>query len=405
MRRLTKHLLLTSALLTALISIIIEVYFHPSPISTTIVYKSLASPSSIINDFISYFRRHHHHHHRKAACNDSKWSQLIPPHQSGAQILTVDLNGCANFSSVQKAVDAVPDYNPYRTIIIVDSGVYREKVIVWENKTNVTIQGQGYLNTSIVWNDTANSSGGTIYSASVSIFAFNFVAYDISFQNTAPAASPGDVGSQAVALRIAGDQAAFYNCGFYSSQDTLLDDKGRHYFRQCFIQGSIDFIFGNALSLYEECTINSIAKEVVAGVSGCITAQKRESEAERTGFSFMNCCVTGTGRVWLGRAWGSYSTVIFSKTYLPSIIVPEGWDDWNNSSNDKTIFFGEYECCGPGANYTMWPKYAKNLDYSEAVRFMDISFIDGNEWVLPPRSSDGRNPCDNQNYGELVRDY
>ncbi|PKU82892.1 putative pectinesterase 15 [Dendrobium catenatum] len=257
MRRLTKHLLLTSALLTALISIIIEVYFHPSPISTTIVYKSLASPSSIINDFISYFRRHHHHHHRKAACNDSKWSQLIPPHQSGAQILTVDLNGCANFSSVQKAVDAVPDYNPYRTIIIVDSGVYREKVIVWENKTNVTIQGQGYLNTSIVWNDTANSSGGTIYSASVSIFAFNFVAYDISFQNTAPAASPGDVGSQAVALRIAGDQAAFYNCGFYSSQDTLLDDKGRHYFRQCFIQGSIDFIFGNALSLYEVRTYST----------------------------------------------------------------------------------------------------------------------------------------------------
>lgn len=147
---------------------------------------------------------------------------------------------------------------------------------MWANKTNITMQGQGFLNTSIAWNDTANSTGGTIYSASVSIFSFNFIAYNISFQassppsndlvlllatlfpiihgvmqNTAPPASPGDVGAQAVALRIAGDQAALYGCGFYGAQDTLLDERGRHYFRECFIEGSIDFIFGNSRSLYE----------------------------------------------------------------------------------------------------------------------------------------------------------
>lgn len=70
-------------------------------------------------------------------------------------------------------------------------------------------------------------------------------------QNTAPRPSPGDVGAQAVALRIAGDQAAFYGCGIYGAQDTLLDDRGRHFFRDCFIEGSIDFIFGNARSLYQ----------------------------------------------------------------------------------------------------------------------------------------------------------
>lgn len=70
-------------------------------------------------------------------------------------------------------------------------------------------------------------------------------------KNTAPPASPGDIGNQAVALRIVGDQAAFYGCGFYGAQDTLHDDRGRHYFKECFIQGSIDFIFGNARSLYE----------------------------------------------------------------------------------------------------------------------------------------------------------
>lgn len=70
-------------------------------------------------------------------------------------------------------------------------------------------------------------------------------------QNVAPAPDPGDVGGQAVALRVSGDQSAFYGCGFYGAQDTLNDDQGRHYFKECFIQGSIDFIFGNGRSLYE----------------------------------------------------------------------------------------------------------------------------------------------------------
>lgn len=83
---------------------------------------------------------------------------------------------------------------------------------------------------------------------------FQFVNYFIWFlfeKNTAPPPAPGRIGAQAVALRIAGDQAAFYGCGFYGAQDTLNDDRGRHYFRECFIQGSIDFIFGKARSLYE----------------------------------------------------------------------------------------------------------------------------------------------------------
>eukprot|EP01018_Ginkgo_biloba_P020333 Gb_41519 [translate_table: standard] len=173
-------------------------------------------------------------------------TQLVPQPNVGKI-----LDGCGNFTTVQKAVDAVPDNNPNRTIIVITAGVYKEKVSVSDTKPNITFQGQGYLKTSIAWNDTANSSHGTIYSASVSVFALNFIARNISFQNTAPAANPGDVGGQAVALRISGDKAAFYGCGFYGAQDTLHDDRGRHYFKECLIQGSIDFIFGNARSLYE----------------------------------------------------------------------------------------------------------------------------------------------------------
>ncbi|KAG2682833.1 hypothetical protein I3843_10G002100 [Carya illinoinensis] len=272
MRIKTTFVWLSGAFAIALLSSFISTYGIPpsftsiAKISSQLDGFNLAILNEVVKhgetmeDFLSgltYMEsRHHHRRKPKRKCNKKKWKSRLISIYKVALVLTVDLKGCANFRSVQKAVDAVPENSPARTLISIDSGTYGEKVVVNANKTNVIFQGQGYLNTAIEWNDTANSTGGTAHSFSVAIFAPNFTAYNISFKNTAPSPPQGTIGGQAVALRIAGDTAAFYGCGFYGAQDTLNDDRGRHYFRECFIQGSIDFIYGNARSLYESSLEN-----------------------------------------------------------------------------------------------------------------------------------------------------
>ncbi|OVA05561.1 Pectinesterase [Macleaya cordata] len=312
---------------------------------TSLSLKTFSS-SPILSIFFNPFSFNSHHHHQNhrnkkktgASICDNFAPNFPTIDTTTTSILCVDTNGCCNFTTVQSAVDAVGVFSRKRTIIWINTGIYFEKVMVPRTKVNITFQGQGFESTAIVWNDNANSSHGTFYSGSVQVFAPNFIAKNISFMNVAPMPGPGVVGAQAVAIRIAGDQSAFWGCGFFGAQDTLHDDRGRHYFKDCFIQGSIDFIFGNGKSLYENCRLISIANPVPVGVriiNGAITAHGRASSDENSGFAFVNCSVGGTGRVWLGRAWRPFSRVIFAYTSLSAIISPEGWNDFNDPTRDQ----------------------------------------------------------------------
>ncbi|OQU90232.1 hypothetical protein SORBI_3002G370300 [Sorghum bicolor] len=179
--------------------------------------------------------------------------------------IVVSQDGTGHSRTVQGAVDMVPAGNRRRVKILVRPGVYREKVTVPITKPFVSLIGMGSGRTVITWNarasDIDHRSGhqvGTFYSASVAVEADYFCASHITFENSAPAAPPGAVGQQAVALRLSGDKTMLYRCRILGTQDTLFDNIGRHFLYNCEIQGSIDFIFGNARSLYQDGAVRGV---------------------------------------------------------------------------------------------------------------------------------------------------
>ncbi|CAN6467254.1 unnamed protein product [Victoria cruziana] len=315
------------------------------------------------------------HHHRKM---DHKLAMA----EENRVWIKVAQDGSGNFTSLRDALDSVEEKNKRRIIIQIAPGIYREKVVIKKKKPFITLLGDSRDPPTFTGNDTAATLGGdgkpmrTYHSPTVAINSHYFVAINIRFENTAPNPEIGQIGGQAVALRISGNKAAFYNCSFFGHQDTLYDHKGVHYFKDCFIQGSVDFIFGYGRSLYENCQMNSISTNVAS-----VTAQKRTNVSLSSGFSFLNGTVSGSGLVYLGRAWGDHSRVVFSYTYLDKVVIPEGWNDWGIPARESSVYYGEYKCSGPGANMTERVHWIRSLSFEEALPFLGTHFIDGQKWL------------------------
>ncbi|XAR72802.1 Pectinesterase [Bertholletia excelsa] len=285
---------------------------------------------------------------------------------SRAVLIRVDQSGKGDYQKIQDAIDAVPSNNSQLAFIWVKPGTYTEQIVVPADKPFITVSGTDASNTIITW-----SEGGDIHDSSAfTVFASDFVGRYLTIQNTF-----GTSGI-ATALRVAGDRAAFYNCRILSFQDTLLDELGRHYFSNCYIEGGTDFICGDAASLYERCHLHSISPG-----DGAITAQHRESPLENTGFVFLGCKITGLATAYLGRPWGAYSRVVFAYSSLSSVILPEGWNDWNDPTTHSTVYYGEYKCYGPGAKRTGRVEWSKSLSSQEVSPFLSKAMIGGRGWL------------------------
>jgi len=259
---------------------------------------------------------------------------------------TVAKDGSGNFKTIQEAINAVPDLRANRTRILIKPGVYKEKLTLASTKTNVSFIGEDALKTILTYDDYApkkNRFGeniGTSGSSSFFIYGDGFTAENITFENSA-----GPVG-QAVAVRIDGDKVSFWNCRFLGFQDTLYPhgENSRQYYKNCYVEGTVDFIFGFSTALFNDCTI-------YCKNTGYVTAASTP-QGKAYGFVFRGCTITGSaadGAFYLGRPWRPYAKVAFLNCELGKVINPKGWDNWSNPQNELTATFSEYNNTGAGA--------------------------------------------------------
>ncbi|KAI3895491.1 hypothetical protein MKX03_035458 [Papaver bracteatum] len=304
--------------------------------------------------------------------------------------ILVDQRGHGDYIKIQDAVNSIPSPNTHWIAINLTPGVYREKVNITTGKNCILLQGNDRDETSIEWNSYVNEGGNPFESATFTSVAEYLVVKNITFKNTYNLEVQGRKVNKAVAASIFGDKSSFYDCGFIGLQDTLADASGRHYFRNCHIEGAMDFIWGNGQSIYEYCEI-TVQKypHPRYRVTSVITAQGRESEEQTTGFVFKFGKLNGLGNptTILGRAWRTCSTVLFKNMTFSGHgvvkVLPIGWDHWDK--NVTRIVYAEADNTGLGSNLddrVNWERIGnKSLTAEQWHYYTDMSFIDHEGWL------------------------
>ncbi|KAL5782247.1 hypothetical protein ACOSP7_007276 [Xanthoceras sorbifolium] len=295
-------------------------------------------------------------------------------------------DGSGQFKTITDALNAVPKKNSKTFVIYIKAGVYQETVMVTKNLTNVMFLGDGPTKTKITGNKNYIDGTNTMRTATVSILGPNFIAKDMGFENSA-----GAIKHQAVALRVQADKSVFYNCQMDGYQDTLYVHAHTQFYRDCTISGTIDFIFGDAAAVFQNCKM--VIRKPLDNQSCIVTAQGRNNSRSATGIVLQNCIITGdpaylpvknVNKAYLGRPWKEYSRTIIMQSQIDDIIQPEGWLPWMGDFALNTCWYGEYGNRGPGAVQTgrvTW-KGIKKVNANQANSFTVAQFIKDN-WIKP----------------------
>jgi pectinesterase len=290
------------------------------------------------------------------------------------------IEGTTEFPTIQMAMDHHPfagpapgkDGRPARVYIEIAPGIYHERVIVTQNHPDITFIGMGKSSEDVVITNSLNAkqAGGTFFTETVEINGAGFEANNITFENTA-----GNTG-QAVAVANRSDRSIFKHCRFLGHQDTLFADYGRQYYVDSYIEGGVDFIFGNATAVFDHVELHSNGP-------GYLTAQSRTAAVQTTGYVILNSKVTSGNidhsEIGLGRPWRPYSRVIYINTKLPSDVRPGGWNNWGKTSNEQTAYYAESNSTGPGANSTARVPWSHQLNAAQTKQFLPARFLRGND--------------------------
>lgn len=299
------------------------------------------------------------------------------PPAAVAPDLIVAADGSGNVKTVQEAIDKVPENNPKRFIITIKPGIYKEQIKIPAAKPYISLIGESAEKTILTFNLANKDVGSTSASCSTYIGGHDFYAENITFENSF------GTGSQAVAVLAEADRVVFKHCRFLGWQDTLYAKNGRQFYEDCYIEGHVDFIFGQAAAVFENCEIRSKG-------DGYIAAPMRFAADEPSGFVFNKCRLIGANTkngVYLGRPWRDYGRTVFLETEMGAHIRPEGWSNWL-PEREKTAYFAEYKSSGKGANISARVKWSHQLTETEAKGFSTESFLKGRDNWDPKTATD-----------------
>jgi pectinesterase len=301
---------------------------------------------------------------------DKKLSGLAKVFETGKiRTITVDLNGPADFNSIQKAVDSVGEDNKERVVVLIKPGFYNQRVFIPKNKPFITLRGSDPFKTTISYNLTHDTlkSDGTKYladCATLIVESNDLILENLTIENTY---GPHP---QALAAKLNSEHALAVNCRFLGGQDTLMANLGRQYYLNCYIEGGTDFIYGYSQSFFDNCRIYCKG-------NSHITAHAALEPNLPTGFVFYNCRITTADGIKtdLGRPWRPYAKVIYYDCWLDKGIKPAGWDNWRDPNREKTAYYAEYKSSGPGANPEGRVKWSHQLTDDEAGKYLPENFM------------------------------
>lgn len=274
----------------------------------------------------------------------------------------VAADGSADYKTVQEAIDAVPMHNDHPVMIHIAPGTYKEKITISGDKPHIKFIGESAETTVLTYDDFGGKImengdiASTFRSGSFNIYANYIEAENITFENT----SDSPKGHQALAIYASGEHLTFTNCRFIGKQDTLYAKDGTQLYKDCYIEGDIDFIFGGARAVFENCTIfakvNRSKEEIDNGKGGYICAPST-SLAQKYGFLFVGCKLDTDypeDRIYLGRPWHpgadpyAAGCAVFRECEMSEGIKGEGWSDMGGYLVSNARLY-EYKNFGPGA--------------------------------------------------------
>jgi pectinesterase len=291
--------------------------------------------------------------------------------------LVVAADGSGDYSSIGEALEACRVFPDKEVLIFIKNGTYKEKIHMDSSQNKIRLLGESAEKTIITYDDyAALNDMGTSRTYTLKISGNDITLENLTVENTA-----GFTAGQAVALYVLGDRFKALRCRIIGNQDTLYasGDGSRQYYRDCYIEGSTDYIFGSATALFDHCILHSKKNSYITAA--------RTPEGERFGYVFRNCNLTaapGIDRVYLGRPWRDFAKVVYLDCQMGDHIVAEGWHNWSKPEREKTAFYAEHGCTGPGSDTSQRVSWSHQLTEEEAGTYTNENiFRRCSTWEIP----------------------